>query len=190
MLPSRHETVIAVFEDPRQAKEALLQLRIAGFGSSHLGLVNADHHHADESSYAGEEAAVGPSAGWMWGMGAATETLPAIAPAIAGGAGLALSSTGAGASAASLVGALLGIGVSPAEADIFEHALEDGHTVITVEAGDRDVVAMAILKQCGAERVERYHAEAEPSISSSTKPRSEFANSQPRGPEDAVAGSE
>lgn len=195
MLPNRNETVLALFHDPWQAQEALIQLREAGFTDFQVGIISSESDAVDTDSYVSEGAAtgatVGAGAGLMWGMGVVAEALPAIGPVIAGGAlATVLSSTVAGAAAVGLVGALIGIGVTRKDAETFEREIREGQTLVTVQAGTHDALAVSLLLQCGADRIQQHSLDADANPVNAPAHHRELAASPPLRREDATAGSE
>jgi uncharacterized protein (TIGR02271 family) len=58
-----------------------------------------------------------------------------------------LSSAAAGAAAAGLAGALIGLGMSKEEAEYYEGELKAGRTIVTVTAPDRESEALRILRR-------------------------------------------
>jgi uncharacterized protein (TIGR02271 family) len=162
MATQAHSTVIGVFQDSDKAREAVRELKAAGFSDDQIGVASSNReglHRASDNkgdeSYAGEGAAAGVATGAgigaLWGLGIFAGLLPAIGPAIAGGtlAGILLSSAVAGAAAAGLTGALIGMGISKEEAEFYEGEVKSGRTIVTVNAGTRRNEALAILQRLG-----------------------------------------
>ena len=167
MTPStgHHGTVVGVFADRAQARQAVIELRRAGFAESEIGVVG---RHADTSSTTtgladdptgtrweegtGVGAAVGAAGGLGLGLAVAAGLIPAIGPIIAGGALTALiASAGAGATAGTVIGGLLGLGVPEDDAGYYEGQFNSGKTLVTVKS-DRGREAAAVLHQHGAHR--------------------------------------
>lgn len=193
MVLHRNEAVFALFRDPWQAQDALLQLREVGFSDIQVGIMSLDQSHVDESVYINEGtatgAAVGASVGLVWGIGVVAEALPAIGPVIAGGTLAAvLTSAVAGAAAVGLIGALVGIGVARNQAEVLEQEINEGQTLVTVEAGDQDALAIAILLQCGANRTEHHLLDA--NVLSKEETDHDLVDNRPHQQVDEVAGSE
>ena len=98
MATKMHAVAIGVFEDVQQAKQAVEELRGAGFGDDRIGVAARDQDVKEEvekglpdrkETYAEEGTAVGAiggaAVGGLWGLGIAAGALPAIGPVIAGG---------------------------------------------------------------------------------------------------------
>jgi uncharacterized protein (TIGR02271 family) len=163
MAVKSNQTVVGVFAEHEQAREATHALRNAGFTEDQMGIVSAsrDVHGRQTDSDAGEGndagegavagAATGAGLGALWGLGILAGVLPAIGPAIAGGTlAVLLSSAAAGAAAAGLAGALIGMGLSREEAEFYEGEVKAGRTLVTVKAGARRDEATRLLRQFGA----------------------------------------
>jgi uncharacterized protein (TIGR02271 family) len=100
---------------------------------------------------AGIGAATGLGVGGLWGLGIMAGVLPAIGPAIAGGAlATLLTSAAAGAATGGLLGALAGMGIPEDEAEYYEGEFERGGTIVTVRADHRYDEAKRVLQQFGA----------------------------------------
>src|SRR5262245_34838577 len=120
MVTTHHNTVVGVFDDHTKAREAIGDLKSAGFRDDQIGVVSHDKDRGDEgtegdavASGALAGAAAGAGLGAAWGLGIMAGLLPAIGPVIAGGTLAAiLASAATGAAAAGLVGALIGMGLS------------------------------------------------------------------------------
>lgn len=162
MATRTHGTVIGVFQDHDQARNAIRALKDAGFPEDQIGVASSKHEglqatrddDVSEESYAGEGAITGVAAGAglgaLWGLGILAGALPAIGPAIAGGTlAVILSSAAAGAAAAGLTGALIGMGISKEEAEYYESEMKAGRTIVTVNAGTRRHEALAVMQQFG-----------------------------------------
>ena len=94
--------------------------------------------------------------GFLVGIGALA--IPGIGPVVAGGAlatafglggGTAVAGAGIGAAAGGIVGALVGMGIPEEEAQHFEAGFREGGVLVTVNAKDR---AMDALASPGAQR--------------------------------------
>lgn len=154
-------TVVGVFSDQEEARNATRALRDAGFEENQIGVASASGGVSaggagddDDGSYVGEGAmagvATGAGIGALWGLGILAGVLPAIGPAIAGGTlAVLLSSAAAGAAAAGLAGALMGMGVPKEDAEYYEGEMKAGRTIVTVNAGDRRDEALQIIRQFG-----------------------------------------
>jgi uncharacterized protein (TIGR02271 family) len=173
LMATKTGTVVGVFHDREQARQAVSQLRRAGFRDDQIGVLARDASDRDKGDDAGgthaEEGAIaglagGAGLGALWGLGIAAGILPAIGPVIAGGTLAAiLASAAAGAAAAGIAGALIGAGIPEEEAKEYEREFNAGRTLVTVKANGREAEARAIL-----DSVRSGHSTAAPSMQSST----------------------
>lgn len=161
-MPATTRVVVAAFENPNAARQAIDELHRLGFTDRQIGVV-ARHteHHAptapagDEGSHAAAGAVTGVVAGagvgGLWAIGIMAGLLPAIGPVIAGGILASLAASAAtGAAAGGILGALLGVGVPEDDAKFYEDQFHAGRAVVTVQAGDRADEVSAVLRQHGA----------------------------------------
>jgi hypothetical protein len=156
MATTVRSTVVGVFENGHQAKQAVDELRRAGFREEQIGVAG---RHADEGSKVGEGAAtgaaVGAGVGALWAIGIAAGVLPVIGPVIAGGLlASVLASAAGGAVAGGIVGALVGLGIPENEASYYEEEFKAGRTLVTVKADSRANEAWGILARNGAYNME------------------------------------
>jgi uncharacterized protein (TIGR02271 family) len=157
---TQRSTVVGVFEDQRQARQAVEELRRAGFRDDQIGVAARDREarrdvegktetYAEEGAVTGVVA--GAAAGGLWGIAIAAGLLPAIGPVIAGGTLAAiLASAATGAAVAGIVGALIGLGIPEEEARYYETEFKAGRIIVTVKADGRSSEALAILRRFGA----------------------------------------
>jgi hypothetical protein len=171
--PSARSSVVGVFREREQARDAIQALRDAGFEAGDIGLLMRDRAEAptvaaeeETEHHAGAGAATGAVAGgvlgglatWLAGIGALA--LPGVGPVVAAGglasvlAGAAVGAT-AGGALGGIAGALVGLGVPPEEAGWYEHQVHRGGSLVTVRAGGRDAEAQGILRRHGAADVQR-----------------------------------
>jgi len=158
MTTSERTTAVGVFSEPALAEQAMNQLRGAGFNDEQIGFVSRDINTApsgsnDEGGNAPSTATGAVSGGVIGGViGAVTSLLiPGFGPAIAGGILAAtLGGVALGALAGGFVGSLTHLGVPEHEARFYESQLNEGRTVVTVNAPGRYGDAMRILRQAGA----------------------------------------
>lgn len=155
-------TAVGVFQDRRQAQQAVKELRQAGFREDEIGVISrdgegmADDTRAeDRGSRAGTGAVTGAVAGAgtgaLWALGIAAGVLPAIGPVVAGGLLASVLASAAGtAVAGGIVGALIGLGVPEDEARYYEEEFQGGRTLVTVKSESRYDEARGILQRCGA----------------------------------------
>lgn len=150
-------TVVGVFDDRRDARLAVEHLQSRGFEGKQIGVVSRDEEDrtpAEPHDYAGEGAVAGAvtgiGVGGLWAVGIAAGVLPAIGPALAGGAlaSILLSAATAG-TAGSLLGALIGIGIPEDEARNYETHVSAGRTIVTVQDEGRFSEAASILRDHG-----------------------------------------
>ena len=164
----QRNTVVGIFENAAHAREAVNELRAAGFRDDQIGVashdreakaatVKSDDTHADTGALTG--ALAGAGIGAAWGLGIAAGLLPAIGPVIAGGTLAAiLASAGVGAAAAGLAGALIGLGIPEEEATYYETEFKAGRTIVSVKADDRYDAVATILRKHHAHVQERTGA--------------------------------
>ena len=153
------QTVIGLFQSRAAAEDAILELKLAGFADNTIGMVarapdgtvtteKADETMAEEGLAAG--AVVGAGAGTLIGLGVVAGTIPVIGPVMAVGTlGTILLNAAVGAAAVGVVGALVGMGIPEEDAKYYEVELRGGRFLVTVDAGDREVEALAILRRMG-----------------------------------------
>ncbi|GCE05439.1 hypothetical protein [Dictyobacter aurantiacus] len=158
MSTTERATAVGVFSEPALAEQAMDQLRNAGFTDEQIGFVSRDPDHASSDGIGdggnAPSTATGAVSGGVIGgvIGAVTSLLiPGFGPAIAGGI-LAVTLGGAalGALAGGFVGSLMHLGVPEHEARFYESQLNEGRTVVTVNAPGRYDEAVRILRQAGA----------------------------------------
>jgi uncharacterized protein (TIGR02271 family) len=159
-------TVVGVFRNPDEARDAISALKDAGFSGNDIGLLMKDRDETREmaretGSHAGEGAATGAVgggilgglAGWLVGIGAIA--IPGVGPFIAAGAlGTALAGAAIGAGVGAVAGALIGMGIPEEEAEWYEGEVRSGRTLVTVKADTRYDEAHTILRNHGAYDVE------------------------------------
>jgi hypothetical protein len=161
-----HAVVVGVFHDLQAARNAVEELRRAGFDEDQIGVAAREGMSVAQTDTAAtgsrwEEGAVagvatGAGVGALWAVGIAAHVLPPLGPVILGGllASVAASAAG-GATVGGLVGALVGLGVPEHEARYYESEFHAGRTLVSVRAPGRYEEASAILRRHGA-------AEADP----------------------------
>jgi len=169
-MATMREVVVAVFDDPDLARDAISALKDAGFSGSDISVLMPDRDQTramaeDTGTEAGAGAATGLVAGgllggmtgWLVGIGALA--IPGVGPFIAAGAlGAALTGAAIGAGVGAIAGALVGMGVPEEEAGWYEGEVKGGRTLVTVRAGARDDVAEDILHDYGAYDVNHQSA--------------------------------
>lgn len=164
--------LVGVFDDRMEAERAVDELEQAGFTHDSVAFVLRGGDVArggtltDAVGTKDEHGAVtGAIAGGVFGglLGAAAAlVIPGVGPVIAGGIlATSLGYAGAGMAIGGLLGAMKGAGMSEAEAQFYEHQFRSGKAIVTVNAGDREAAAAAILKKHGGYDM---HAESERSF--------------------------
>jgi hypothetical protein len=153
-------TVVAMFDDPGGARQAVAALRDAGFGPEEIGFVA---RHNPEAG-GGADGGGGGSAGrQVSGEAAAAAVLAAGLAAAGMTAGSAMAPAGSilGATAIGAVliaddalgqglrNAFVGAGMPADEASYYEHEYDRGRAIVIVKAGGRTAEASSILKQHG-----------------------------------------
>jgi hypothetical protein len=155
------KTLTRVFSDYTSAAAAVEELKAAGLGDSHIGIVasNADGWHKpgggdvdpkhdkdrdgkdDRSEGAATGGGVGAVAGGAVGVAAGLGMLaiPGIGPVVAMGwlASLAAGAV-AGGAAGGVIGALVESGVSKENAELYAEALRRGGAVVTAKVPDNE----------------------------------------------------
>jgi uncharacterized protein (TIGR02271 family) len=165
-------TVVGVFHDRDDAREAIEALKDDGFAADSISILSPDKDETremaeDTGAHAGSGAAtglvaggvVGGLAGWLVGIGALA--IPGVGPLIAAGAfATALGGAAIGAGVGAIAGALVGMGVPKEEADYYEDEVRSGRTLVTVRAEGRYDQAQRILRDHGAYDIETRTAAA------------------------------
>jgi hypothetical protein len=150
-------TIVALFDDYREAEGAIRELESMGVPSTDMNLIannagnrygeypqygidrSARTDHTDTASGAGTGAGIGAvlggAAGLLAGIGALA--IPGVGPVVAAGALVAtLAGAGVGAAVGGLVGALVEAGIPREHADIYAEAVRRGGTLVTVRTDD------------------------------------------------------
>jgi hypothetical protein len=147
-------TIVALFDDYREADSAVRDLEAAGVPSSDINMIanNAGNRYGDYPQYAADRsdttdtgsaagtgagigAVLGGAAGLLAGIGALA--IPGVGPVVAAGALAAtLAGAGVGAAVGGLVGALVDAGIPREHADIYAEAVRRGGSLVTVRADD------------------------------------------------------
>src|SRR3954452_20567997 len=162
----RGSTVVGVFEDRDDARDAIEALKDAGFDADTISILSPDKRATQEmaeetGTHAGSGAATGAVAGgilgglggWLVGIGALA--IPGVGPFIAAGAfATALGGAAIGAGVGAIAGALVGMGVPEEHAKYYEGEARAGRTLVTVRADGRYDEAQLILRDHGAYDVE------------------------------------
>ena len=157
----KHERrAVGVFPNRLETENALLEIKTSGFPMEHVSVVgrNAEpedkvagvavhksiDNKADEGAVAG--AVTGGALGGVTGLlvGLGTLAIPGVGPVLlAGAAATALATTLAGtaigAGGASLLGALIGLGIPDNEAQVYSDLLEQGYYLVIVDGTETQV---------------------------------------------------
>jgi len=166
MTTTSRSTVVGVFHDREDARDAIEALKDNGFDADSISILSPDRQATqdiaeDTGTHAGEAAATGALAGgilgglggWLLGIGALA--IPGIGPFIAAGAfASALGGAAIGAGVGAIAGALTGMGVPKEHADYYEGEAKAGKTLVTVRAGERYDEAQRVLRDHGAYDIE------------------------------------
>jgi hypothetical protein len=159
------KTIAGMFEAREDARDAIRRLEAAGYPNESVGVALRGGDDTDEwpappgvHDLRGEGATVGALSGV--GVGALVGMalvgshvlLPGIGPVLIGGPLIAaMTGAGIGATTGGLVGALIGAGLSPDEAERYSERLKQGHILVTLQVHDRDETAVRqIFLQEGA----------------------------------------
>ena len=172
MIDPKTDSRIAVFGlfDNRTALESAIDgLRAEGFRESDMSallpdrketaqLAHEKHTKAPEGALTGAAAggAIGGTLGLLLGIGALA--IPGLGPFIAAGPIMAaLAGVGAGGAVGTVTGALVGLGIPEYEAKKYESYLNQGGSLLTVHADDRDWAAKAkvALERFGARDIDK-----------------------------------
>jgi uncharacterized protein (TIGR02271 family) len=163
---TQRSTVVGVFRERDQAREAIEALKDAHFPPESISILSPDKQAtetmAEETgTHAGSAAATGAVTGgilgglggWLLGIGALA--IPGIGPFIAAGAfATALTGAAIGAGVGAIAGALVGMGIPKEEAEYYEGEVKSGRTLVAVKADGRYDEAQRILRQHGAYDIE------------------------------------
>jgi hypothetical protein len=169
-------TIVALFDDYREAEGAIRELESMGVPSTDMNLVanNAGDRYGNYPQYgldrptrtdrtdtasgagtgAGIGAVLGGAAGLLAGIGALA--IPGLGPFIAAGPIMgALAGLGSGGVVGGIVGALVGMGIPEYEAKRYEGRIKQGNILISVHCDNSDWVKKAklALKQNGVEDI-------------------------------------
>jgi len=170
MTMTQRSTVVGVYHEREQAREAIEALKDAGFAPDSISILSPDKQATQEmaeetGTHAGSGAATGALAGgllggvggWLLGIGALA--IPGIGPFIAAGAfASALGGAAIGAGVGAIAGALAGMGVPNDEAEYYEGEVKSGRTLVAVRADGRYDEAQRILRLHGAYDIESKNA--------------------------------
>jgi uncharacterized protein (TIGR02271 family) len=170
MTTTPRSTVVGVFHDREDAREAIEALKEDDFNPDTISILSPDKQDTEEmaddtGTHAGSGAAGGAMAGgilgglggWLLGIGALA--IPGIGPFIAAGAlASAIGGAAIGAGVGAIAGALMGMGVPKEHAEYYEGEAKAGRTLVTVRAPERYDDAQRILRDHGAYDIESRDA--------------------------------
>ncbi|MDQ3700274.1 MAG: hypothetical protein M3442_05060 [Chloroflexota bacterium] len=165
------KVIAALFTDRADAEKAINALRDGGFRPEDVGVAMRDRTEQGELiEDTGTRAAAGAGTGALGGgvlggivgflVGVGALAIPGIGPVVAGGmlasafglaGGTAVAGAGIGAAAGGILGALVGMGIPEDEAKHFESGFREGGVLLTVNAGQRAMEALAILERAGGD---------------------------------------
>ncbi|HKV85461.1 MAG TPA: general stress protein [Ktedonobacterales bacterium] len=149
-------SIAGLFPDRASAEQAIADLKAAGFDPSHMGIVMRDRQETREvasdqginsTTGAVTGSAIGGTAGAILAATGAF-VIPGIGPFISGGI---LATALAGGAAGWLIGGLVGLGFPHEEAQYYQGRVEQGSTLLTVDAPGREMEAQQIMFNNGAE---------------------------------------
>jgi uncharacterized protein (TIGR02271 family) len=163
---SKGSTVVGVFNNREDAREAIEALKDDGFTADAISILSPDKQATQDiaeetGTHAGSGAATGAVTGgilgglggWLVGIGALA--IPGVGPFIAAGAfATALGGAAIGAGLGAIAGALVGMGVPEEDARYYEGEAKAGKTLVTVRADGRYEDAKRILRDHGAYDIE------------------------------------
>ena len=162
------KTLTRVYDDYAAAEATVRELKDAGLGDSHIGIVasNADGWHKpggsdvdpkhdkdrDGKDDRAEGAATGGSLGAVAGGAAGVAAglgmiaIPGIGPVVAAGwlAALAAGAVGGGV-AGGLIGALVESGTSKENAELYAEAVRRGGAIVTAKVADDDAARYSVI---------------------------------------------
>ena len=164
MTTSERSTVVGVFENDEQARQAVNELESMGFNADQIGYAGHDKGgvSGDQATDVAGAATSGAVGGGVAGgvLGAlAAGLIPGVGPII--GAGIltaTLVGAGAGAAAGGLLGGLTGLGVSEEDAKYYDDEFKAGRSLVAVKAAGRYDEVRSRLQELGAYDVERRSA--------------------------------
>lgn len=173
MAQHRDRRVVAgLFPDLRSARDAVTELKAAGFTNKDIGLAMTNPTGAAApteditGTRATEEAATGAAGGGVLGgvtgllIAAGVVTIPGLGPLLAGGmlasalgvtGASVVAGTGLGAAAGGLVGGLIGLDIPESEARHFETGVRSGRVLVLVHTSGRVEESLTIFRRHGGE---------------------------------------
>src|SRR5215212_8978619 len=177
---STMNTVIGVFDNPRDAQRGVAMLKDSRYTFEDISLISkSGEHEVAVNSGDDVSAREGATVGALWGgmVGLASLVIPGVGPFIAGGAlatALASAATGAvtGAVVGGIAAALIHIGGIPeAAAQEYESLVHAGKTLVAVKVQPDDMRHVRrMLMKADAEEIRAPGAPGDPAIMASASP--------------------
>jgi len=162
-MAARNTAVFGIYPARAAFKEAIEQLRAAGFRNTDVSVVFTEHQGSKDLAHdKATKAPQGSSAGgltggapeWLTGIGALT--IPGLAPlVIAGPLVAALAGAGAPGAAGGMVGALAGLGIPQYGAKRYEGRVREGGVLLSIHCDSEDWIKRAkkLLRDTGAQDI-------------------------------------
>lgn len=170
-------TLAGLYPDRLSAEHAMAALQRAGFDPEQMGLVLREEPlpkppAAERAVKSTTGAVAGSAIGGTSGAAVAaiiSAFIPGVGPVIAGGI---LAAALTGGAIGWLIGGLANLGIPIEEADYYQERVEQGQTLLTLNAAGREEEARQIMRQYGAEEFQKpgSGANTPPSPSSSDTP--------------------
>lgn len=178
------QRAMGIFSDEQNLKNALDELKSAGFDMNHISVIAKDAEHPDQvagvrvtdplSHDKARDAATGTVAGGVLGgltgllVGLVTLAVPGVGPVVFVGTeaaviASALGGGAIGAAAGGLVGILANLGVPEEQAKKYSHRLSHGDYLVLVQGTDEQIQqAETILRDRGIEEWDIYNSPSAP----------------------------
>src|SRR3954466_13061242 len=153
--------IVGVFDDRMEAERAVDELEQAGFTKDDVGFalrgsdvvrggMVTDAVGTKDDTGAATGAVTGGVVGGLLGAAAAL-LIPGVGPVLAGGIlATSLGYAAAGVAVGGILGAMTGAGLTEEEAKYYEREFNEGRAIVTVRAGEREGMALGILRKHGA----------------------------------------
>ncbi|NGZ78167.1 general stress protein [Saccharibacillus alkalitolerans] len=163
------QKIVGVFENEREASQAIHNLQDRGFTSDEISVVAKDRNDLraideETGTKAPEGLAAGAATGGVLGgvtgllAGVGALAIPGIGPILAAGPlAAALAGMAVGAGAGGLVGGLVGLGIPEDEAQEYEGHLERGNILVLVDEDERSGNVYDSFRENRSLNADRYH---------------------------------
>jgi hypothetical protein len=152
------KTVVALMENPEQARQVVTELWENGFARDDISIVSRDIRAEGEAVFKGSVmgAALGALVGML--MAGSAFAIPGLGPVLVAGP---MAGGGIGALAGGLASGLIRHGVPEDDAHFYAEGVRRGGTLITVTARTDELAARAvdIMKRYGAADIETREAQ-------------------------------